>query len=131
MSPAGNTTLPFDVWHPDGLVFDDEPEAFILETSCGLVFTTRGIEYFGPRFKHVGRSVSAVTSRAAFDEAYGRWLDVERVLLQEKIDNGARNGSSDYGALSAIMSGDLGALEAAVNRLEHRARANLKVVAKS
>jgi hypothetical protein len=129
ITPASPFALPFDVWHPDGLVFDDQPDLFLTPNVEPLVFTVRGIGYFGPRFTTVGVEIATVQSLAQFNAAYQRWLEVERVLLQEKVAGFAAGGRSlEHAALQAVIDGDVERFAHTVKRLEHRRRVGLKVV---
>jgi hypothetical protein len=64
----------FDLWDEDGLVFDDEPELFVHLDAQPLVFTVRGIRYFGPRFKHLGVDIAAMQSKVDFMIAFNAWM---------------------------------------------------------
>jgi hypothetical protein len=124
---APDSALPFDVWHANGLLFDADPNLFVDFGHRPIIFTVRGLTYFAPRFKHVGFPIAAVNTKEQFESAYRAWLEVEDVLLKEKIAN--RSGSSnEYSALQAVIDGDADAFEAMVKKLEHRQRANLKIV---
>lgn len=123
-------SLGFDLWHEDGLVFETEPALFVDLNASPIIFTVRGISYFRPRFKHVGISIADLHSRAQFEAAEQRWMEVEWVLLRERIDTraNARTASADDQVLQAILNRDVEEVERLVSRLEHRKRAGLKLV---
>lgn len=122
--------LGFDLWHEDGIVFETEPELLVDLNAAPIIFTVRGISYFRPRFKHVGISIGDVHSRAQFEAAEQRWMEVEWVLLRERIGTraSARSASADEQVLQAILNQDAEEVERLVSRLEHRKRAGLKLV---
>jgi hypothetical protein len=124
------TQLDFDVWHEDGLLFEMEPDLFVHLDATPIVFTTRGIAYFSPRFKHIGQNLSSLHTRSAFESAMKRWLAVEWVMLNEKIHNRANSTSApnSHKVLQAVMTGDIDEVERQIERLEHQARADLKIV---
>lgn len=124
------TNVTFDVWHEDGLVFEDSPKLFIDLEATPIIFTVRGIAYFAPRFKHVGIIMGDLNTKAEFEGAYKRWLDVEFVLLNEKINAAASatHAPNDHQVLQGILSQGIDQAEAAMARLEHSRRAELKLV---
>ena len=119
---TSSNAFSFDLWHPDGLLFDESPLLFVDFGQLPLVFTVRGLAYFAPRFKHVGCPIADIDTQEQFQNAYQAWLEVENVLLQEAIS------CKPYGALQAVLAGDAEAFEAIIKKLEHRKRANLQVV---
>lgn len=125
--------LPFDVWHEDGLLFDERPELFVDLAASPIIFSVRGIDYFSPRFKHVGIDISGVHTREQFDCALSRWLDVEFVLLQTKIAvrASASKSPNEHQVLQAVLDGDIDLAEKTVARLEHRKRTRMKLVIKT
>ncbi len=122
--------LPFELTDPEGLVFDEQPEEFVDLSREPIVFTVRGLGYFAPRFKHAGTAIASLRTRADFEAAHSRWLDVELALLMEKIDRSAaaETKAAEHSLLSAIARGDLDRAEAIAARMEHRKRAGLRVV---
>jgi hypothetical protein len=124
------TPIDFDVWHEDGLLFDEKPELFVNLDATPIVFTVRGIQYFQPRFRQVGLNIGSLHSRDQFELALRKWHTVEWVLLNEKIADRANASTAvnEHQVLQAILAGDIELVEKLVSRLEHRARANLKVV---
>lgn len=123
-------SIDFDLWHEDGLLFDEQPELFVRTSSVPVVFTVRGIQYFSPRFRHVGMDIAAISTRADFEAAYQSWLDTERALILEKVGSmaSATHAPNEHQLLQAILNGDETLAEQVVRRLEHRARAGLRVV---
>ena len=123
-------SLPFDVWHEDGLLFEETPELFVDLVAKPIVFSVRGVGYFAPRFKHVGIEISALYTKEQFAAALSRWLEVEFVLLQTKVagDAGASKSPNEHQVLQAVMDGDIDLAEKTVARLEHRKRTGMKLV---
>ncbi len=119
-----DSTLPFDVWHPDGLVFDSSPELFVALEHQPIVFTVRGVALFAPRFKMAGFDIAEVETREHFEKALAAWMEIEQDLLLQKIASGS-GSSSAHAALQAVLDGDADAFEAHIKRLEHRQRAGL------
>ena len=130
MQQHAASDIGFDLWDEDGLVFDDEPELFVHLDTQPLVFTVRGIRYFGPRFKHLGVDIAAMQSKVDFMIAFNAWMAVERTLILEKVEREATatSAANAHQLLKAIIDGDLEAAENVVHRLEHRAMARLEVV---
>ena len=122
--------LPFDIWHHDGHLFDVTPDLFVDLTASPIIFSVRGIGYFSPRFKHAGVEISNLHSKAQFESALNRWLDIEFVLLQEKIAVRANASKSpnEHQVLQAVLDGDIDLAEKIVARLEHRKRTGMKLV---
>lgn len=126
-----SSPLAFNVWDEDGLVFDSAPELFVrLDAEPTIVFTVRGLAYFSPRFKHIGVDIAEINTREDFEKAMDRWLDVERVLLKEKVEAAARatRAPNEHQVLNAVLHGDIAAAERALARLEHQSRAGLSIV---
>ncbi len=130
MQQPPTTDIGFNLWDEEGLLFDESPELFVHLDVQPLVFTVRGVRYFGPRFKHVGIDISALASKVDFMIAFNAWMDVEKSLILEKVEReaAATNAANPHQLLKAILDGDVDAAEAVVHRLEHRARARLEVV---
>lgn len=124
------TTLDFDIWHEDGLLFEESPELFVRLESVPVIFTVRGIGYFRPRFKHVGVDLRDIKTGVQFGDVHGRWLQVEFELMRQKISAAAAatQAPNQHQVLEAILRGDIEAAEAAMARLEHRTRASLRLV---
>lgn len=122
--------LPFDVWHEDGLIFDSSPELFVDLDASPIIFSVRGIGYFSPRFKHVGVNLSQLRTREQFDLALTRWLEVEFVLLQSKVESraSASKAPNEHQVLQAVLEGDLDLAEKTMLLLEHLRRTGMKLV---
>lgn len=122
--------IDFDLWHEDGLIFDDQPELFVLTSLEPVVFTVRGIQYWCPRLRYIGVDIAEVTTKADFESAYEKWLDAERGLILAKVGAmaSATRAPNEHQLLQAILDGDEKLAEQVVRRLEHRARAGLRVV---
>lgn len=120
----------FNLWDEDGLIFDESPELFVLLDVEPIVFTVRGIRYFSPRFKQIGIDPAALVSKVDFMVAFNAWMEVERVLIFEKVEREATatTAANSYQLMHAIINGDLEAAEAVVHRLQHRNMAKLEVV---
>lgn len=130
MKNSPSCELPFDIWHDDGLVFEETPGLFVDLTASPIIFSVRGIGYFSPRFKQAGVEISNLHTKAQFESALNRWLDIEFVLLQDKI--GARASASkspnEHQVLQAVLDGDIELAEKIVARLEHRKCSGMKLV---
>lgn len=123
--------LPFDLTHSDGLLFDDEPHLFVDLQRTPIVFTVRGIRYFGIRFRHIGIELADLTTREAFENALHKWLEVEYTLLTESVAKaaGGEPVAGPYGILQAILNGDLDRAETLFDRMERRQATALRIVA--
>lgn len=124
MNDHSASHLPFDVWDPDGLLFDDEPNLFVNLDTHPIVFSVRGIAYFKPRFAHVGVAISSLTSAEDFRSAYGLWMDCELALLDVHLQarSDSERGPGVHSELYALWRGDL---EGAAHIAERRARLEL------
>lgn len=122
--------LPFDVWHEDGLIFDSSPGLFVDLDAAPIIFSVRGIGYFSPRFKHVGVNLCELRTKEQFDLALTRWLEVEFVLLQSKVESraSASKAPNEHQVLQAVLEGDLDLAEKTMLRLEHRRRTGMRLV---
>lgn len=120
----------FELCDEEAFVFDAHPELFVLLDVEPIIFTTRGVRYFGPRFCSIGIDPARITSAGDFHAAERQWMQVERVLLQDQIAAraGATHTANEHQILQAIMLGDIDAAEQALHRLDHKQRAKLSVV---
>lgn len=123
--------MPFDLTHEDGLLFDEAPELFVDLQSTPIVFTIRGLRYFGVRFRHIGISLAQLKSRSDFDEAFRKWQEVEYSLLARSVAHQAseEHVPGPHGILQAIMNGQLDEAELLIARLERRQATALRIVA--
>jgi hypothetical protein len=115
---------PFDLWHEDGLLFDERPELFILLDRTPIVWTVRGLRYFRPRLALIGVDIKQIRTRAEFEGAWSRWLAVEKDLLLRRIATAAASPSASLEGrcLDAIAHLDLETAEGLVAELESRSR---------
>jgi hypothetical protein len=111
---------PFDLWHEDGLLFDDHPELFVLLDRTPIIWTVRGLRHFRPRFALTGVDIKTIRARDQFEHACSRWLAVEKELLLRQIATAAASPSATLEArcLDAIAHLDLETAEALVSELE-------------
>lgn len=111
-------------------MFDQTPGLFVNLTASPIIFSVRGIGYFLPRFKHAGVEISSLHTKAQFESALNRWLDIEFVLLQERIAIRARASKfpNEHQVLQAVLDGDIDLAEKIVARLEHCKRTGMKLV---
>ena len=116
---------------PEMLVFDAQPELFVLLDAVPPVFTIRGLRYFTPRFRMVGIEIATLRTECQFRAALLQWTTHETTLLFESIGAkaGATHQANEHQVLLAALMGDIDAAEAAMDRLEHQRRVGLKVVA--
>ena len=124
------TTLDFDVWHDDGLLFEESPELFVRLETVPIIFTVRGVRYFLPRFRQVGVELSDIKTEGQFAVALDWWLQVEFVLLQERTGAAAAasRAPNPHQVLQAILQGDIEGAERALARLKHCSLAGLRLV---
>jgi hypothetical protein len=115
---------PFDLWHEDGLVFDDHPELFILLDRTPVVWTVRGLRHFRPRFALIGVDIKTIRARDEFEGTLSRWLAVEKELLLRRIATATASPASSLEGrcLDAIAHLDLETAEGLVAELESRSR---------
>lgn len=118
----------FELWTEDGLLASEQPDLFVDLTTHPIVFTVRGIAHFAPRFKHVGVDISALRTADDFLSARRRWDEVEELLLQERVTQRAASGDREAKALEAVFAADMDSFERHIRALEHRKRANLRIV---
>jgi hypothetical protein len=120
----------FDLWDEDGLLFEEHPDWFVLLDRTPIVWTVRGMKYFRPRFALIGVAATAIGTPQAFDQALGRWLDVERELLARKIysQGAAPNAPLASRCLKAVLDGDADLAERLISQLEMRAQGGLRLV---
>ena len=122
--------ITIDLFDPDTLVFDDEPDLFVRVDTVPVVFTVRGIRYFTPRFKLVGVNIAILRTESEFRAALLKATTHESNLLLESIQSkaNATHQANEHQVLLAALMFDIDAAEAAMDRLEHKRRAGLKVV---
>jgi hypothetical protein len=90
----------------DGLVFDEYPSLFVRADQDPIVWTVRGLAYFAPRFRRIGVSIDRVNSPQEFATAYKTWLDLEKVLVLERVKRASQCGSKEHQILQAILEGN-------------------------
>lgn len=112
----------FDLWHEDGLVFEDHPSWFVLLDRTPVVWTVRGLRLFRPRFALLGIDMNTIRTAGQFEAAWSRWLGVERDLLLRKIAATSVGGRAGLEAqcLQAIVDQDIERAESLVRALEAR-----------
>jgi hypothetical protein len=112
----------FELWHEDGLLFEDHPEWFVLLDRTPVVWTVRGLRLFRPRLALIGVDLNSIRTSEQFHAAWSRWLNVERELLQRKIRSAASgpDASLEARCLQAIADLDIDRAEALVRELEAR-----------
>jgi len=133
MTHYTSSDLPFNLTDPEGLVYDEQPDAFVNLNSHPIIFSVRGLAYFSPRFKHAGIQISSLRTRQDFDGAYDLWMQIERNLLCDIVEQRAAAGptNNEHQILQALWSGDLDRAENIARRIDHRKRAGLRIVSGS
>jgi hypothetical protein len=126
-------SLPFELTDPDGLLFDEEPHLFVDLNASPIVFSIRGLRYFGPRFRMLGVNVAQINTRDSFLRTHGAWLQLECSLLGEKIEYeaNAERLPAEYSVLHAIWHGGLDEAERLCKRMDRRQASALRIVAGS
>jgi len=117
-------TSGFDLWHPDGLLYEDHPELFLLLDRNPIVWTVRGLRYFKPRFALLGVDITAIKTRTHFDAACSAWLRIERTLIEGRVRRKASRADAkpEDLVLRHILDGDLASAERLIAQLEQDAR---------
>lgn len=90
----------------EGLVFDENPALFVRTDQDPIVWTVRGLAYFAPRLKRIGIHIDRVSSPQQFAAAYKAWLDLEKVLVLERVKLASQCGSKEHQILQAILDGN-------------------------
>ena len=88
------------------MVFDESPALFVRTDQDPIVWSVRGLAYFAPRFKRIGISIDRVNSTGDLAAAYKAWLDLESVLVLERVKLASQRGSKEHQILQAILDGN-------------------------
>jgi hypothetical protein len=122
--------LPFDLWCEDGLLMESQPALFVLLDREPIMWTVRGLAYIKPRLRNIGIPIARLRTATQFQQAWDRWLAVERQLLVDRIHSQAsvRHASLEHRFLQAVLLDDADQAEKIVRLLEHRQRTGLKIV---
>jgi len=122
--------LNFDLHDEETFAFDDSPDEFVRLDSEPIVFSVRGIAYFGPRFKAVGYDIADISTAGQFNKAYNTWLNLEVQLLTDSIAQKAQSThqANEHQVFLAAITGGFEEAAKAAHRLQHKSLAKLRAV---